>query len=54
MAAGAAVSSSLAQAHLHVGKVVLLVKVFYLKREFVFYSFVGESYHCLNRLGLTI
>lgn len=54
MAAGTAASTSPAQAHVHVGEVAVLVKVFYLKREFIFYSFVGESYCCLNRLGLTI
>lgn len=47
-------SSSLAQAHVHVGEVVVLIKVFYSKGEFIFYSFVGESYRYLNRLGLTI
>lgn len=47
-------SGSPAQAHVHVGEVVVLVKVFCLKREFVFYPLVGESYCCLNRLGLTL
>lgn len=54
MAAGGAASTSPAQAHVHVGEVVMLVKVLYLEREFIFYSFVGESYHCLNRLGVTV
>lgn len=54
MAAGAAASTSPAQAHVHVGEVVVLLKAFYFKREFIFYSFVGESYRCLNRLGLII
>lgn len=33
------------------GEVVVLVKVFYLKRECVFYPLVGERCRCLNRLG---
>lgn len=38
---------------MHVGEVAVLVKVFYIKREFVLFSFVGENYCCLNRLGLS-
>lgn len=42
-----------AQVHVHVGEVAVLVKVFYIKREFVLFYFVGENYCCLNRLGLS-